>query len=347
MNANYLKPLAIALLLGLMPLSLTSAVAAVDNRGPAGPAGPTGKAGAKGATGAKGQAGPIGPIGPLGAQGPQGLAGSNGINGTDGTPGAPGASGKLGNKGADGLAGTPGNDGTDGAPGTNGNNGTDAAAGSNGTDAAPGSDGTNGIDGINGQDAPGGSAKGDIRWWNGTTWSVLTAGAHNTHLKNCDGSPTWVVTDCPAGFAIGDTGPGGGIVFLITDAGVHGLEAAPVDQTASAWGCVGTSIAGTSTAVGTGKANTALIVAGCADADTAAKVADAYSIGPFDDWYLPSRDELILLYAQKAVVGGFADDYYWSSSESTGANAWNQFFFIGQGGLGKVGTLPVRAVRAF
>jgi hypothetical protein len=187
-----------------------------------------------------------------------------------------------------------------------------------------------------------------MRWWNGTTWSVLTAGAHNTHLKNCDGSPTWVVTDCPSGYAIGDTGPGGGIVFYITDAGVHGLEAAPVDQTDSIWGCYGTSIAGTSTAVGTGKANTALIVAGCADADTAAKVAAAYSLGAFDDWYLPSKDELALLYAQKAVVGAFAPNYYWSSTEKYELIAWSQYFVNGlRGDNDKDATLHVRAVRNF
>jgi hypothetical protein len=34
----------------------------------------------------------------------------------------------------------------------------------------------------------------------------------------------------PTTYAIGDTGPAGGIVFYITDGGLHGMEATPDDQ---------------------------------------------------------------------------------------------------------------------
>ena len=48
------------------------------------------------------------------------------------------------------------------------------------------------------------------------------------------------------------------------------------------------------------------------------------------------------------VVGGFANSFYWSSSENGSGLAWGQDFDDGyQGGDGKVNTLPVRAVRAF
>ena len=149
--------------------------------------------------------------------------------------------------------------------------------------------------------------------------------------------------------SIGDNGPAGGIVFYLTDnTGLHGLEAAPVDQVSSAWGCYGASISG-GTAVGTGAANTAAIVAaGCAEADTAAKIADAYAVNGYTDWYLPSKDELNLLYQQKTVVGGFAYNNYWSSSEDGSSNAWVQYFDNGyQDYFDKRNTLPVRAVRAF
>ena len=39
-------------------------------------------------------------------------------------------------------------------------------------------------------------------------------------------------------YEIGDTGPAGGIVFYVTDGGLHGLEAAPEDQDRGEWGCV-------------------------------------------------------------------------------------------------------------
>ncbi len=123
-------------------------------------------------------------------------------------------------------------------------------------------------------------------------------------VKNCDGIPTWVVGSCPSG--IGDTGPAGGIIFYVTDATEqHGLEAAPEDQSNGIqWGCVGT-VVGTSTAIDTGKANTTAINAQCG-AETAASIAASYSLNGFSDWYLPSQDELNLLYALLILLSGNA-----------------------------------------
>jgi hypothetical protein len=152
----------------------------------------------------------------------------------------------------------------------------------------------------------------------------------------------------PPIYAIGDAGPAGGIVFHVTDGGLHGLEAAAVDQAPTHWGCYGTTISGANgTAVGTGEQNTIDIMAGCNET-TAASVAAAYGAG----WYLPSKDELNLLYAQKVtgVVVGFASLYYWSSSQgSDDDDAWIQYFGTGDqfDSFGKRGAEGVRAVRAF
>ncbi|AMK75611.1 MULTISPECIES: DUF1566 domain-containing protein [Methylomonas] len=72
----------------------------------------------------------------------------------------------------------------------------------------------------------------------------------------------------------------------------------------------------------------------------------------YGDWYLPSKYELNLLFQQKAVVGGFANDYYWSPTEINGSNApslaWEQDFANGDQGRGmKSNSIRVRAVRAF
>ena len=68
----------------------------------------------------------------------------------------------------------------------------------------------------------------------------------------------------------------------------------------------------------------------------------------YGDWYLPSKVELNLLYAQKTVVGGFANFFYWSSTENNSHNAWYQNFDSGYQDDGNKGNaLPVRAVRAF
>ena len=154
----------------------------------------------------------------------------------------------------------------------------------------------------------------------------------------------------PLNYAIGDTGPAGGIVFYITEGGLHGLEAAPADQSSgTTWGCYPTEIDGADgTAVGTGAQNTADILAGCSDAGIAAEIADAYTLNGFHDWFLPSKDELKELYDQRSVVGGFAIDDYWSSSELNSDYAWGQYFGVAAISLYyKSYPLAVRAVRAF
>jgi hypothetical protein len=153
-------------------------------------------------------------------------------------------------------------------------------------------------------------------------------------------------------YNIGDTGPAGGIVFYDKGDSVGGwryLEASTSDQSSGApWGCQGSSI-GTNTTIGTGAQNTADIVANCSDIGTAAKVADAYNINGYSDWFLPSKDELNELYLQKGLVGGFSDVNYWSSSENGASAAQGQYFSSGSqfSSGGKASSYAVRAIRAF
>lgn len=63
-------------------------------------------------------------------------------------------------------------------------------------------------------------------------------------------------------------------------------------------------------------------------------------------WRLPTKEELNLLYQQKSVLGGFALDFYWSSTEFSRGSAWGQNFANGnQFSLNKYNTDRVRAVR--
>ncbi len=143
----------------------------------------------------------------------------------------------------------------------------------------------------------------------------------------------------------------GGIVFYIDGAG-HGLVCAETDQsTAVAWGCDGTDIGGTSLDLYTGAANTNVIVAGCTQAGIAAKLCYDLNLNGYTDWFLPSIDELDLMYKNLGKQGlvNFASTWYWSSSESYNYAAWTQNFAIGyqSGNHGKSNTYRVRAVRAF
>jgi hypothetical protein len=66
-----------------------------------------------------------------------------------------------------------------------------------------------------------------------------------------------------------------------------------------------------------------------------------------DGWRLPTKDELNLIYENKNVVGGVANNYYWSSTEGDDDYAWFQYFYDGiQGYYDKDDTIYVRAVRA-
>jgi uncharacterized protein (TIGR02145 family) len=144
----------------------------------------------------------------------------------------------------------------------------------------------------------------------------------------------------------------GGIIFYLDSTGQHGLVCAPVDQGDNEWGCLGTDIPNTSTAVGTGATNTAYIMAGCSQRPIAASVCADLVLNGYSDWYLPSIGELQLMYSQLylQVLGGLNHGWYWSSSQDGPPNSWYMAFFSGvvsSYGHSKTGDLHVRAVRAF
>jgi len=65
-----------------------------------------------------------------------------------------------------------------------------------------------------------------------------------------------------------------------------------------------------------------------------------------DGWRLPTKEELSFIYQQREAIGGFAPDWYWSSSEVDTYYAWYQNFSDGfQDYYGKFDVARVRAVR--
>ena len=157
--------------------------------------------------------------------------------------------------------------------------------------------------------------------------------------------------------AIGDSYQGG-IIFWLDTTGQHGLIAATANQNTGIHWYNGTfRYTGTNgDGLYAGKMNTAMIIATqMADNQTgnfAAKVCADYSVTvggvTYGDWYLPSEYELNLLYLQKTVVGGFSNNFYWSSSEYDNDYAWRQGFSSGYQLYDyKSYAFYVRAVRAF
>ena len=154
-------------------------------------------------------------------------------------------------------------------------------------------------------------------------------------------------------FNIGDN-VGGGIVFYVDCTGQAGLIAAPVDQGSGIpYGCEGTVTGATGTAIFSGVANTAAILAACNTPGIAAQLCASYNGGGFTDWYLPSSGELQEMYNHYALLNltsGLMT--YWSSTES-GATVASGFFVNNGNGypmaaMKGYGTqMVVRAIRAF
>lgn len=181
-------------------------------------------------------------------------------------------------------------------------------------------------------------------------------------------------------YTIGSTGPAGGLVFY--DKGYYSegwryLEAAPTDLTNGGYAefIFGYYRAtdnsdylrtGTETSIGSGRINTQMLVEtmgnnaynkdGQKTATYAAKLCYDYVLNGYDDWFLPSRDELNLMYENlhKAGLGGFQSDItgYLSSSEESKGDAWWQWFDQGKQlhtpyGSSREEIRYVRCVRAF
>ena len=204
------------------------------------------------------------------------------------------------------------------------------------------------------------------------TFTVTATNSAGTSAASAASATVTPALTCATGgvCAVGNTGPGGGIVFYVQASGgtfacgatlastCKYLEAAPTSGT-NAWtdasyawsgnttGAIGLNAQGT--AVGSGYKNTEAMVAQNSTANRAGTITRAYR-GPnnLSDWYLPSKDELNELHTRRVTVGGFSTGLYWSSSERDGIIAWAQNFSVGnQGNNLKGGTDYVRPVRAF
>jgi hypothetical protein len=117
-------------------------------------------------------------------------------------------------------------------------------------------------------------------------------------------------------YNIGDTGPGGGIIFHVEGNTYFEVSRLLGDHT---W-------------------------------DNAVRIARDFRGGGFDDWYLPSRGELELIYRnlQRSNIINLGTQFYWSSVQSGSSHAWAQSFSTGSlFNQSKSSTHSVRAVRAF
>ena len=214
----------------------------------------------------------------------------------------------------------------------------------------------------------------------GTPTATQSATAYTITATNASGTATqtFTLTVTAAVYTVGQMGPGGGTIFYVAlspfacgptrSAMCTYLEAAPSGWNGGAepsrtWAqstpvnYQSTSVnnatspeTATATAIGWGYRNTqAIILQGNSDtATSAAALADSYTVTvsgvEYDDWYLPSKDELNQMckwqrgvaWISDATVcsggstnsgpgaAGFGGNEYWSSSEESADKAWGQ-----------------------
>ena len=128
-------------------------------------------------------------------------------------------------------------------------------------------------------------------------------------------------------YSVGDFAQGG-IVFWVDETGQHGLVAAKEDQSTGVRWYNGsyTTVNAVRDGIGAGMYNTERIIANQGVGSYAAQLCANYQGGGYGDWYLPSKEELDLMYQNKATIdatagvnggSGFASASYWSSTEDS------------------------------
>jgi hypothetical protein len=157
----------------------------------------------------------------------------------------------------------------------------------------------------------------------------------------------------------GQIGSSGGYVFYdkgVTTDGWRYLEVAPNDISYNSsfligWGCSGTPVNQTLQTVGSGLSNTNRIISQCASINSAARVCDNYTLNGLSDWFLPSVDELEIMYKSSINVynlASFSSQEIWSSSEFGASSSYTYNAYYGyktteSKGLG----YRVRPIRRF
>lgn len=184
-------------------------------------------------------------------------------------------------------------------------------------------------------------------------------------------------------YSVGGTGEKGGIIIYDVDAnntsdggsgkdglksavcGYRYIEAAPSDFSTVVdgkdtfeltWGTALAELA-TGTAIGSGSSNTKLMAESTALNSFAKDVYGKTLVGDANDWFIPSRDELFLMYdvIGKSESAKFSKGYYWSSSRNTlGSSSAYCLYFGGTTSPSKdssqnylSSTARVRLIRVF
>jgi subtilisin-like proprotein convertase family protein len=180
-----------------------------------------------------------------------------------------------------------------------------------------------------------GTLAGQMQYWNGIAWVTISPGSTGQVLTYTVNGPEWTAAGPPVAeptYTIGLSAEQGGYIFWVSPDDKHGLVTETQDQ---------------------GGDNNTWYAAQDLVEDPINHSADG---AKFIDWRLPTKYELKLMYSQKVAIGGFSNDFYWSSTEKDVLIAWATYLYSGfenrdqnkdRSGSFQASRIRVRAVRAF
>jgi hypothetical protein len=193
----------------------------------------------------------------------------------------------------------------------------------------------------------------------GTTYSTIMGTSqllsvpYALHANTAD---RFLGSDSDCGLKIGDT-HAGGIIFYLEPCGCHGLVAKASDELEVEdikWSNSNKDTYALARGLFRGAPNTKKIIfnMGVGEALPAEQCA-GLTDGGFTDWYLPSIEELDMMYSNlhSQGIGGFSNRYYWSSTENSSNSVWVVAFMSMNGKVSSEGKgneiMHTRAVRSF
>ena len=187
-----------------------------------------------------------------------------------------------------------------------------------------------------------------VIWAENSTLGHLYSGSSQLTIDPAYQNTGAIVIPTKSGYSVGDIGPAGGYIFY--DKGAYTpyyydyypsekwryLEAAPKDTSNKfSWGAVGDYLANTVSDIGGGVHNTDVIVLKYPYSYHAAHACKDFEANGFDDFFLPSKEEmvkLILFYASKypynplGLQCNFGTAYYHSSTDISSGTNWTGLF---------------------